>query len=280
MATKVLNRALKLTGEKRTVGASKTVITVVEVNAANEITRAHGATVPTDADKGYAVGCLFTDTDAGVGAVVYANEGTALSCDFNIGVPSGGDISSVVAGAGLTGGATSGAATLNVVNTDGKITVSADSIDITAGGLVNADINASAAIAGSKLALTGVITPAMENVAEAVTATADGLTTGIIAVTARFVTVTCDDAAKIVTLPASVVGKVIKIKNGATGYEIRTTAASSIKINDVVSGSTNECAIPATALVTAECVSATEWVVTAVDKLGAAIAALVPDSVA
>jgi hypothetical protein len=279
MSTKILNRSLKITGEKRKVGASGTVITVQELNATNHITRAFGPTVPTDGDAGYSVGCLFTDTDASTGAVMYVNEGTVASCDFNIGVPSGGDITAVVAGAGLTGGATSGSATLNVVNTDGKITVGADSIDITAGSLVNADINASAAIAGSKLALTGVITPAMENVAEAVTATALGDGTGLIAVTARFVTVTCDDATKIVTLPASAVGKSIKLWNGATGYEIRTTAASSIKINDVVSGSTNELAIPANTLVTAVCVSATEWNVTALTKLGAVVAALVPDAV-
>lgn len=125
----------------------------------------------------------------------------------------------------------------------------------------------------------GKVTPAMSSQAEAVTATADGLTTGLISATARHVTVTSGNADHIVTLPASVIGKTLTIRNGATGYEIRTTAGSSIKINDVVSGSTNECAIPATALVTAVCVSATEWVITAVDKLGAAIAALVPDAV-
>lgn len=44
---------------------------------------ARGATVPSDATAGYAVGCQFTHTDGGAGDTLYINEGTAASCDFN-----------------------------------------------------------------------------------------------------------------------------------------------------------------------------------------------------
>jgi hypothetical protein len=44
---------------------------------------AWGATVPTDADTGYATGCLFIHTDGGDGTALYVNEGDEDSCDFN-----------------------------------------------------------------------------------------------------------------------------------------------------------------------------------------------------
>jgi len=43
----------------------------------------YGTTVPTDADTGYAPGCIFIDADSTGTAWVYINEGTLASCDFN-----------------------------------------------------------------------------------------------------------------------------------------------------------------------------------------------------
>ena len=40
----------------------------------------HGIAKPADASAGYAKGCIFTDT---TGGVLYYNEGTVLSCDFD-----------------------------------------------------------------------------------------------------------------------------------------------------------------------------------------------------
>ena len=78
---KVLNRAIQIAGEKRKVGTP--VVTVYTEDGSSNVTRASGATVPTDADKGYAVGAIFAQTDGTVGSVIYINEGTAASADFN-----------------------------------------------------------------------------------------------------------------------------------------------------------------------------------------------------
>lgn len=114
--------------------------------------------------------------------------------------------------------------------------------------------------------------------AEAVTATADGLTTGIISATAKHITITSANADHIVTLPASVVGKIITGYVGANGCELRTTASSNIKINDVDSDGTNEAAIPADTNFRLLCVSSTLWILTATTKLGAVVTAIIPDA--
>ena len=112
----------------------------------------------------------------------------------------------------------------------------------------------------------------------AVTATTDGLTTGLIPANASFVTITSAGANNIATLPAGTVGQIINFWIGATGCEIRTPAASGATINNVDSDGTNEAAIPATTAGIAICVAADTWIVRLFTELGADVAALVPNA--
>lgn len=60
------------------------VVKVIAVDQNGRVTRARGATVPTDGDAGYAIGCIFTKNSGNaVGATIYVNEGTTTSADFN-----------------------------------------------------------------------------------------------------------------------------------------------------------------------------------------------------
>jgi hypothetical protein len=78
---KQFNRAILIGGEKRTVGTP--VVNILQFDSSNNVLFATGATVPTDADAGYAKGCIFIHTDGGVGTTLYQNEGSATSADFN-----------------------------------------------------------------------------------------------------------------------------------------------------------------------------------------------------
>jgi hypothetical protein len=113
------------------------------------------------------------------------------------------------------------------------------------------------------------------------TATADGLTTGLLTFDMGFVTVTSASANNIVTLPACVAadaGKVVQGWVGANGCEMRTPATSGATINGVDSDGTNEAAIPATTEFKALCVAADTWLLTALTELGAVVTAIVPDA--
>lgn len=91
---------------------------------------------------------------------------------------------------------------------------------------------------------------------------APGGTTGVIAAGAgafQVIVVTSDDANKVITLPAPVVGAVIVLINGATGYELRSSTPASIAINGG-SGADAESAIAASMVVVVACTSATTWV--------------------
>lgn len=91
------------------------------------------------------------------------------------------------------------------------------------------------------------------------TATADGTGTGTIAAGTGFVTVTSDNADKIIILPAPVVGHVVRLINGGTGYELRSSDPATIAINGGT-GVGAESAIAASSYVECRCVTATAWI--------------------
>jgi hypothetical protein len=52
--------------------------------SADGILLCYGATVPTDGTAGFATGCIFIHSDGDTaGTLVYVNEGSVTSCDFD-----------------------------------------------------------------------------------------------------------------------------------------------------------------------------------------------------
>jgi hypothetical protein len=49
----------------------------------NGILLAYGLTMPVDGTAGYSPACLFLHVDGGDNTMLYVNEGSATSCDFN-----------------------------------------------------------------------------------------------------------------------------------------------------------------------------------------------------
>lgn len=155
--------------------------------------------------------------------------------------------------------------------------ISHDSDDVVQVGAGATSVNVPIlAIAGTALGSTSAEIDALdvsEQASGALTATADGTTTGAIT-TSRlisFYTVTSDSADKIITLPAPQPGLIVILVNGATGYELRTTAPASIAINGGT-GASAESAIAASTLVVAVCKSATAWA--ALSLVGTTLAAV------
>ncbi len=91
------------------------------------------------------------------------------------------------------------------------------------------------------------------------TATSDGTGTGTIADGTDFVPVTCDDANKIIILPTPTPKTVVALRNGATGYELRSSSPTTVAINGGT-GSAAESAIPANTLTICLCDTATTWI--------------------
>lgn len=141
---KLVAPLMQLTGGN--VSINSQTVKVYQRDESGYVLRCSGTVTITDGGAGYAKGCKYVKTDGSVGSTEYTNEGTSSSCDFNALTQTSGDITSVVAGAGLTGGATEGAATVNVgagtgidVNTD-DIAINENYIRYAAVSLTNAEM--------------------------------------------------------------------------------------------------------------------------------------------
>ena len=92
--------------------------------------------------------------------------------------------------------------------------------------------------------------------AETLAATSGG---AAVALGTTFVTVTSANADYIIILPDAPLGTVITLVNGATGYELRTSAPATIGINGGV-GAGAESAIAANIVTRVQRTTATNWV--------------------
>mgnify|MGYP001571226011 CR=1 FL=1 len=147
--------------------------------------------------------------------------------------------------------------------------------NVTAAKIADSAIDAAAKI------VNGVITPIKMAASEALTATADGLTTGLMTGLTSHAVVTSAAATNAITLPASsagLIGKPFTIWVGANGFELLTPAASNATINTVDSDGTNQVDIPATTLCRVMLVDTGTWILENLTALGAVTTALIPDN--
>ena len=124
----------------------------------------------------------------------------------------------------------------------------------------------------------GTVSDDVVTIPTQITATSDGLTTGLIPKGAGFIEVTASNADHIITLPAGDIRQQIWGYVGANGCEMRTPASSNATINGVDSDGTNEAAIPATTLFLATCTATDTWILLAWDEGGDDIAGITPDA--
>ena len=82
---------------------------------------------------------------------------------------------------------------------------------------------------------TNTFTKGQQSSAQAVTATSDGLTTGIIPTGATYVTVTSAGANNIVLLPPPTPGTVVWVHVTANGCEVRAGSATGTDASDTIS---------------------------------------------
>lgn len=143
---------------------------------------------------------------------------------------------------------------------------SGGSIDVESGAELDIESGAAFKLAGTEVTATAKELNALADqpAQAAVTATADGLTTGLIPPTAKLVLITSADANHIATLPGIAanslgIGHTIRGRIVATGCEIRALASSGEKINSVDASGGNEAALAANTAFEAIVESATGW---------------------
>lgn len=64
------------------VTPTTTIVTATLLSTLGNISRAFGATVPTDGEAGYTIGCYFNMTSGGFGTTAFVNEGSTTACAF------------------------------------------------------------------------------------------------------------------------------------------------------------------------------------------------------
>jgi hypothetical protein len=131
-------------------------------------------------------------------------------------------------------------------------------------GTTNVDaLGVSGALTAASLAASGAITATagFNYPVVARTATADGLTTGTIAAAGmfQFVAVTSANADHIIVLPTPTPGTIVILNVGANGFELRSSAPTTVLINGGTGGAAVESAIAANSTVVMICVTATAW---------------------
>ena len=239
---------------------------VIKMGNDNDVTITHdgttGAIIKATPISVHSVGHL---TLSGSTAAINASGGdVTISAADDVIISAADDIS-------LTSTSEDGLITLHSAHTAGQsILIDANAnagsiLDVDA-GILDIDVQGAATVDADSITLTGAVTAATGVQSSAIvrTATDDGSGNGTIAAGTSVVLVDADsDANHIIILPAPVVGNIITIiENGTTGYELRTSAPSTIAINGGT-GSSGESAIAgATTYIRCVCVSSTAWIAT------------------
>lgn len=107
----------KLRGRTVTINSQDIEVLDRDDTSTGYVRYCSGTVTITDGGAGYAVGCIYIKTNGTAGTVMYINEGSTSSCDFNPVETPTAVITGVTAQNGLVGGGTAGTITLDVAVT-------------------------------------------------------------------------------------------------------------------------------------------------------------------